>query len=290
MSFDNYSMANLYTDLEIASGIPGLVSGKCDDEGLSEEEVDHQEELSPAQQVRLGKIIKIGGGNPDFESFRSCAIKFILEENVGAIIRRFSKKEGLPDAYSELVLKSDCLSVLIKGMLGKVARIPLSSEVVKSIDFASGWALDSPLPQTPYQRVSGLQRFIWDKVDQSFGKGAAQKLPTKHMRNLLSAARLHISIADILNKDAVYVRDVMRMCAQDAEEEERYAEHGMSAGLVFKSGKNFYPKWKVRHLRHVAYYAPSIVRSAVSKIENFDICLIGEGEARESIVREYIFC
>lgn len=300
MSFDNSDMLGAFTELEIAAGIPDLVFGtnRGGDGGgfgydFSEEGVaggDEPEDAWRSFQIdRKLSAARISARCNSTDILKMELIKKILNDEVGYIIRRYSKKEGLPDIYHELVRQDQCLEVLTKGMLGKVANINITSSLQEDVKNTASVVSINENMDTPYRRVGAIQDFIHKKVDESYGPGASRRLPVKHMRNLLSAARLHLSIKDILKMDASYLNRIIQKCAAEAEEEDRRAENNDSSSPVFlESGKRFYPKWRVRHLRHASYYSKESTRELISAIQEVDETGYGEKAAREKIVSLYI--
>ena len=294
MSCDDLDMLGAFTELEIAAGVPDLVFGPREEStgrgfGYELDAYDVLDEKEEEQvRTRENSAAKLSKTSETLDSFKMCVIKLLLEEEIDYIIKRYSKKESLPDIYHGLIRQKECLEILIKGMLGKVAKINITSSLEEEVRNVVATVLKNKGMCTPYQRVGEIQSFIHNKVDEIYGRGSCTNLPKQHMRNLLSAARLYLSIREISGGNALYLNYIMDKCEAEAEEEEKRAEQYCSSDYVYlAAGKHYYPKWRVRHLRHVSYYSRESTRELISNIREVSEAEIGEGLARDKIISLY---
>lgn len=299
VSFDNSDMLGAFTELEIAAGVPDLAFGtnrtiKGGGFGYDiDEEVSECDggALTEYQSAREISATRMSEKCDSLEKFKVMLVNKVINEEMDYIIARYSKKEALPDIYHGLVRQDQCLEVLIKGMLGKVAKINITSSLESEVKEVVCSILLNEEMQTPYTRVGKLQRFIHGKVDEEYGESSCAKLPRVHMRNLLSAARLHLSIREISENNLKYFNHIMQKCSAEAEGEYKRDSQDASLRFVFlAAGKRYYPKWKVRHLRHISYYLKESSRSLISEIQEVN----NEGgfsdkDAREKLISLYCF-
>lgn len=296
VSFDNSDMLRAFTELEVAAGVPELAFGTnqaCNGRGVGYdigEDFPGEDNgaLNALQSARKLSATRISERCESLRILKMKLIKRILNEEVDYIIKRYSKKETLPEIYHGLVRQDQCLEVLIKGMLGKVAKIKITSSLEAEVKEVVDSVLRNEGMDTAYTRVGRIQRFIHDAVDNTHGESSCAKLPRVHMRNLLSVSRLHLSIREMSEDNSEYVSAMMKKCSVEAEKENKKDIVDGSLRFVYlAAGRNYYPKWKVRHLRHISYYLKESSRKLISDIQEVDEGDLGEKEARERVVFLY---
>lgn len=290
MSFDTEDLRGMFTELEIASGIASFIDGTDDREAEapSNQEKEHLERIDKEKKNRELNAIEMSEKCKTLESLKTLMIKRIINEEIEYIIKRYSLKEELPAIYHQLILKDECIEVLVKGMLSRFAKIKINADLDIKIKKLASSVLQNDSLDSPYTRVGRIQEFIHYTVDANNGRFSCAKLPKLHMKNLLSAARLNLSIKDISEGGILYIKTIMDTCYYESKNEIDNNEPDVSLRLALSSVcKNYYPKWKVRHLKHISYYSRETSREIIESIQNIDDDIFFEEENRKELITLY---
>lgn len=268
MSFDD--LRGGFTELEIEAGIPSL----CFFSENRATEIQAKDYLTCNEKLILKhKEIRFYL-EQEWSSLalKNSLVHSILIKEIPYIIRNYFKKENLPVHYFNLINESRCIEILVKGMLVKVAKIPIDRELDLKIRRVIDMIGLNAKMITPYYRVNYIQQFIHNEVDSRYGVGYHEKLPARHMRCLLSTVRLSISLRDIENEDGSHLQEMIRLTRIESEKE---GVNNYDVPLNM-SGKIYVPKWRVKHMKHISYYAKEMTRTSLQAIE--DIYSLGNNE------------
>lgn len=276
MSLDSNEIRGMFTENEISAGIVGIYNGNYDDEdpGQTHQKSEKLEiERNRVRNSRKTLAIKAIAGAQTWVEIRQRIIKLLHRDQLEYAIARYAHHEALPLYHTAICKEIKCLEILIKGMLGKICGIELTSKLVTEIDKLCSNIRSNESKEIVYTRVSKIQRFIHQKNNLVYGENAHLTLPVHHMRNLLSTSRLHLSIVDIETKDNEYLEKIRALTAQAVNLEDCDAGNRVKSNIYWEntlSSKNYYPKWRVRHLRSIEHYFQKNVRDAVTVIESLD--------------------
>lgn len=280
MSFDD--LRGGFTELEIEAGIPSL----CFFIANRPNEIQHKGYLNSNESV----ILKHKEIEFYLEQERSSLalknnlVRNILIKEIPYIISNYSRKENLPIHYVNLIDESRCIEILIKGMLVKVAKIPIDRELSLKIGRVIDMVGVNSKMITPYFRVNYIQNFIHNEVASRYGVKYHEKLPARHMRCLLSTIRLSISLRDIENEDGSHLQEMIKLTKIESEKEN---SNNYNVPLDI-SGKIYVPKWRVKHMKHISYYAKEMTRASLQAIEEIYSLSNNELEAIQKITEYYV--
>lgn len=268
MSYDSWDDGGL-TPLEQAAGMWSLIyskcrCGDCDECTLREENPQSKRKLELEGSARFKSASKLIGGLARNHDIKHALLRKIHLDSLDLAIVRYMALEALPAYYAVLLKSPQCIERLIEGLFVKVCRIAPSPDLSDDILHLSSALRSNPLRHTAYERVGQMQRFIHDTIDRQFGNGAALALPVVPVKNALTAARLHLSIADA-NRSVEYIEqlDAASMRAMTAE----YYEPQYFAA---PQGKRAQARWRVRHMRPLSYYFPKDNRKLLTSLRTLD--------------------
>lgn len=263
MSCDADNLLGCFTELEIAAGVPSLVYGRSSGY-LDEEESHGEQEMARSSAIDRNKeseAIRMLAGLEDKSAMREVLYRKVLSDSVDYMIMRYAKKEDLPAQYIKIVKEENCLGILIRGFLKRVAGLPLDTRLVGEIDNLILTIKENSSREIVYDRVGRIQSFIHGKVNAAQGFGAHIKLPAMHMRNLLSACRLNLNIEEINGRDGGYLLDIAVKSIGAAER-----ESVSPLKLMRLPVKNYIPYWRVRHMKGLSHYAEIRTRGVLSAL------------------------
>lgn len=254
MSYDSWNDGGL-TPLEHAAGLWSIIYGNgqcgcgdCDECALLEEKLQSKRKEELEGSTRFKVALKLVGSLPRNHDIKLTLLRQIHLDSLDVAIVRYMAHEALPGYYAVLLKSPQCIERLVEGLFVKVCRLTPTPDLSNDIFHLSSALRSNPLRQTAYERVGHMQRFIHDTIDRQFGNGAALALPVAPVKNALSAARLHLSIADA-NRSAEYIEQLDAASAQAATAE--YAEPQSFAAPLGKCARSM---WRVRHLRPISHY------------------------------------
>ncbi len=233
------------------------------------EQHEAQRESNSAMSTAAWKQgAKIIAGIEDNKEIRIKLIHKLMRDGTDQAIRRYLRKELIPQQYVTVVQSDQCLQVLVQGFFYKVCKVKQTvqldidiKELCKRVKLNAERAL-------AYDRVGQIQKFIHTQVDELFGENFHIKISTKHMRNLLGAARLHLHLCDTNERDddyAVYMDELSRIASR--------LEYVNPRPANLPPGRRFIPTWRVRHLKPLTNYYSQSARSAISSISELNLDL-----------------
>ncbi|MDR5900263.1 hypothetical protein QC823_14930 [Halomonas vilamensis] len=290
MSIGEDDLRGGFTELEIAAGVPELAFGSHrSSQDKSYQEILNKERDSKKYKKNESYIKSILDGNETLSFIKKRLIKLILEDERNYIIQRYALKERLPEAYVNIIKDERCLEIMIKGLISKVSKISLTSCINNAIIKLSSDVKTNISNEVPYYRVERIQKFIHQEVDKVYGNGSHKNLPVSHMRNLLSTARLYLSLYDISYHGDSYNNELMVIGDKLAEKEFLDAESFYQDGLEYlNSTKKYYPKWRVRHLKHIKYFCSKGSRDLIETIIKYEDKNISEEFQKKHLIHLFI--
>ena len=211
------------------------------------------------------EAIKLIAGLDNCAQIKNKLIKKIFHDNLDDMIIRYAEIESLPKEHVKIVKLNNCLEILIKGFFKKVGGFVLTSNLIDEIDsFIESIYINDDL-KIVYERVSEIQRFIHENIDFKYGSNAHQKLPVKHIKNLLSASRLHLNIYDIKYMDSCPL-----ILLIERSNEASTAEKINNKKISLPKGKKYIKNWRVRHMRPLLYFNYESVKIKIQNIYELD--------------------
>ena len=221
-----------------------------------------------AESMRFKKAAKIIAG---LESKKHIKIKLIHQLMLDATysaISRYMQKESIPSHYSKIVKSHNCIDVLIKGFFYMVCKMKYSSSLDLEVAQLYETIKKNDARLIVYDRVGLIQKFIHSEVDKFYGEGSSDKIPANHMRLLLSVSRLHLNLSDLSSKDNSYSIYMNELSTSTAN-----YEYFNPRATEVQLGKQFIPRWSVRHIKPLSYFYSRRNRQKISDIYNIDEAL-----------------
>lgn len=209
----------------------------------------------------LKEAAKIIAGTENKKQIKNKLIHKLMLIGTDYAISNYFFKESIPPNYSEIVKSHDCIEVLIKGIFYKICKIKHSDSLDLQIMELCEALRRNDAYLIAYDRVGLVQKFIHRKVNEFCGEGSHEKIPTKHMRNLLSVSRLHLNISDLNTKDegySIYMDEISRSASN--------FEYVNPRATELPADKHFIPKWRVRHIKPLSHFCSGEKRRIISKI------------------------
>ena len=215
--------------------------------------------------ARFKEAAKLVGGLSGNRKTKLALIQKVHQDSLESAIVRYMAKEALPEYYAAILKNPNCIDRLVEGIFYKVCKMQNAQTLPEQISNLSSSLRLNPSRLTSYDRVSLIQQFIHRTVDQHLGVGAARLIPVAPMKNALSAARLHLSIFDVIDRSPGYVAYIDSLSSAELQLE--YDEPRPSTAPM---GKRSWPKWRVRHLRPLSYYFTQEHRALLQALWNLD--------------------
>ncbi|MGV7209337.1 hypothetical protein ACLB1G_15940 [Oxalobacteraceae bacterium A2-2] len=273
MSYESWNDGGL-TPLERAAGLWRIIYGRNNGEcscGVCEQcwklldAKITQKKKELESSARFKDAAKIVAGLSGNRETKLALLQRMHQESLDSAIVRYMAEEMLPDYYASILKSPNCIAKLMEGVIYKICKIRPEQSLTEQIGNLSSVLRRNPDGLTAYDRVTKIQRFIHFTVDQHLGMGAAQTIPIKPMKNALSAARLHLSILDVLDHRPGYVAYIDAL--SNAVMQLEYNEPRLSSAPI---GKRSWPRWRVRHYRPLSYYFPQKRRAILEALKNLD--------------------
>jgi hypothetical protein len=273
LSYESRSDGGL-APLERAAGLWGIIYGKNNEDcscGTCEEcqsQQDHDLRKRKAKlenSARFKEAAKVVAGLRSNRDIKLTLIRRVHQDALDSAILRYMAKEALPDYYAGILKSSHCLDRLVEGIFHKVCKIPPAQSLTEQIANLSSSLRLNEGRLTVYDRVTQVQRFIHHTIDVQLGTGAARAVPLAPMKNALSAARLHLSILDVIDHRPGYLCYIDGLSKAAIQLE--YDEPRPSTAPW---GKRSSPRWRVRHLRPLSYYFSKDRRALLHALDNLD--------------------
>lgn len=263
-----------YTPADRAAGIGAIMYGSWggdddtpepnDDTKLDEIKLKLKQ-INEVIRKQRSDIVKVIANLKTVEQVQNKVLKKLLADNLDRIALSYKLSEHLPSAYFELAKQTRALPILIKGAIKDFINSPLSKDVLERIEeFCSGIYLNEDL-DTPYDRVSKVQKFAHQTVDSALGYGAHKNLPSDKMKHLLSAARLHLSIEDFryCGPDVLY--DIIKRSKQDHDKEKNEPRP-----VTLQPSKIYVKGWRLKHLKSILRFQDDYQKNQVFAVLNID--------------------
>ncbi len=262
------------TPLERAAGLWGILYGRDNSEcscGICEEcESRHNVEINKRKKnlensARFKEAAKLVAGISGNRKAKLALIQKVHQDSLESAIVRYMAKEALPEYYAAILESPNCIDRLVEGIFYKVCKVQPAQNLAEQISNLSNSLRSNPSKLTAYDRVTQIQQFIHQTIDQCLGVGAARSIPVVPMKNALSAARLHLCILDVIDRRPGYVAYIDSLSTATLQLE--YDEPRPSTAPW---GKRSWPKWRVRHLRPLSYYFPQERRALLQALRTLD--------------------
>ncbi len=262
------------TPLERAAGLWGILYGRDNSEcscGICEEcESRHNVEINKRKKnlensARFKEAAKLVAGISGNRKAKLALIQKVHQDSLESAIVRYMAKEALPEYYAAILKSPNCIDRLVEGIFYKVCKVQPAQNLAEQISNLSNSLRSNPSKLTAYDRVTQIQQFIHQTIDQCLGVGAARSIPVVPMKNALSAARLHLCILDVIDRRPGYVAYIDSLSTATLQLE--YDEPRPSTAPW---GKRSWPKWRVRHLRPLSYYFPQERRALLQALRTLD--------------------
>lgn len=272
MSFDTWNDGGL-TPEEHEAGVWSLLYGKSrgylDDE--EDEDFDDKsakvkkETMALEHSERYKRAVKLVGALSSNRDIKLELLRAVHHDSLRAAIGRYMAKEQLPKEYAALVERPECIQKLVEGIFYRVCKLKTDQALTDQIIVLSNAMRNNLNQLTAYDRVGLIQQFIHQHVDQNMGLGAARAIPVVPMKNALSAARLHLGVADLLHGSPAYILFMNSLSSAAMQHE--YDEPRSSTASY---GKRSWPRWRVRHMQPLSYFFQPTQRRLLLALEELN--------------------
>ena len=240
-------------------------------------EQEHIEELSKLAEKEailrkekklknISDITKLVAELNDNTSIQNKAIKKLFSINLKYMIGIYSKMELLTYDYVYIARQKNCINILIKSFLKKVAGYTLSTNLVETIDTFSQEIYKNDNKDIVYDRVYKIQKFIHNKVDEKNGELAHLNLPVKQIKDLLSASRLHLNLEDIKNEDIDFLISLIKQSENASIQESKHPEKVVLQDL----GVSYIHYKRIRDMKSLMDFGYFDIQSKILDIANLD--------------------
>lgn len=261
------------TRLERAAGLRGIIYGtyrECmcgaTEECESPRCIERTKRAKTLENsTRFKDAAKLVAGLCSNRETKLALVKRVHADNFESAIVRYMANEALPGYYAAILRSPNCIDRLVEGIFYKVCKIQPEQSLTEKISNLSNSLRSNIGRAIAYDRVATIQQFIHLTVDQYLGVGAAQSIPVASMRNALSAARLHLSIFDSIDRSPGYVSYIDGLSNLTLK-----LENDEPRPSTAPFGKRTWSKWRVRHLRPLSYYFPQGRRALLQGLNNLD--------------------
>jgi hypothetical protein len=261
----------------------------CDYDHIISEAEEQAIEWAEAQLVETNKIelqkikMKFATYTSGCESniqIRNVILDRLFRGNQEYMIGRYARNEKLPFDFVIAAKQSDGINILTKSLLNRIGKIELTKSVCDSIDALVCDVYTNIKNEIIYYRVSSIRTFIYETIDEHYGKNACVQLPVEAMMNFLSACRLHLNLYDIKHRNSQYQEYQLKLNSEAYSYEMCKQEDESS---LLQNSKKYMPHWKARHMKTLAYFNEPKYRQCLDQVINLNIDL-GRAEYLEQIV------
>lgn len=265
MSIDDCEYKGAYTGLERAAGIPNLVHGGTSDSSNEKQKTSEFEALCRQQKT---EVIKAISHLKTVEQVQNKVLKKLLFDNLNRMVEGYRVSEKLPSEYVRLAMQSNAMPVLLKGVIKDLINNTLTKELIEDIEKFCCTIYQNHDLEIVYDRVSYVQKFVHNLVDSIFGEGYHQTLPSKKMKYLLSASRLHLNIEDFKNLNASSLYDIVSRSKELSEKEEVSPRP-----VKLAPQKQYVSYWRVGHLRSILTFQDEYQKSQIASVLKINTAL-----------------
>ncbi|MGJ4727902.1 hypothetical protein [Luteimonas sp. SDU101] len=240
-----------FTDDEIAAGVPRLVYGRSDADGPRAGGAESPLYRSVDQVTARILVSPLQSQN----AVLSRLSQYVVDGEKDAIVARYAAREELPGEFVSAAIRPDGAVILLKGGLRKLAEIYPSPEIVAGIVELNDRLHRNADQRTVYARVGGVQAFFHAMAHQD-APGSQLDLPNRHMRHVLSAMRLHLSLRGMFGGSPGYWETIWKAEIAAAEEE----VESPGAGFI-PIGKRRIRLWRVPQMKPLSHFASPTARA-----------------------------
>lgn len=259
-----YSDDDGWTEHEIAIGLPSMMArgywpGDDPDDGndISEVNSSSANQLSYAAiafQMELSKAIYPLRNKTDVQTK---TVRKLLQYGSNIAVWRYGQAESLPRRYQLLTRNVECITFLLHDFFLRVEKIALTLELNNRITFIVNELKKKDESKIAYQRIGELRQFICCEVDLAKGIGQSSLCDREEMRLLLSTARLHLCLNELLKHHTFDITSLQKRYISAVAIEAALPSSNPRTGK-----KNIY-RWRLRHFRSLLYYFPLEIRKVI---------------------------
>lgn len=211
-------------------------------------------------------ITNLIAGLENNDKIQDKTIRKLFDINLEYMIGIYSKTELLTYDYIYLAKQKNCINILIKNLLKNTKGYILTSEIVDNIDLFTKNIYANKNRDIVYDRVHKIQQFIHIKINEKYGEGAHLKLPSKKMKDLLSASRLHLNLKDIKNESINSLIHLIKLSEKASINEAKHPVKVMISDL----GVSYINYKRVRDMKSLINYGYFDIESKIFDIANLD--------------------
>lgn len=254
MSYENEEY--MFSDNERDCGITGYFSVDGDEtidlSDFADSDVVEPMNITKVETVRIlsREATKAVSHLKSVEQIQNKLLKKLIDLNLSVMIRSYSRNEKLPEEHVRAARQPRALPILLKGFFKAHLYSELDVRILDSVETLCEKIYRNDELDIVYDRVSLLQRFVHDLIDEEIGDGQRFSLPVKPMRHLLSAARLHLNIVDFKHQSPQTLLSILKLSKQ-ASDEERVLKRG---AISIPRGRRYILNWRVLHLDSIMQY------------------------------------
>jgi hypothetical protein len=289
MSINDRDLLGGFTELEISAGVHGLVFEGCGDNEFPSDRVanyknnklkEEKEFLTNIYDDEKRKhIIDAIVGLDHTPDITSETIRLMIVDEVNYIIKRFGRRERIPQPYLNIILEDQSLESFIKGFLSKCIGIWLNDSIVEEVNNFSDELKENSKLETVFDRVGKIQNFIHNKAifladDESF-----KKLPREKMRILLASSKLYLSLFDCYRHKNRFRLNIEYSGLRKLGVPNHYFGYLFNKSLLMAELEKGYPNivepfngnfiehWNVRYKKPISYYCSGGMRKRIESIK-----------------------
>lgn len=286
----SFSNKGAWTEHEIAIGLPymmdrGYWPGEDPNDGnqtsgLNPSSANELSYAAIAFQMELSKTIFPLKSRTDVQTK---TVHKVLQYGSNIAVRRYGRAEKLPKRYQLLAKNAECISFLLHDFFLRVENITLTQDLNKRIISIVNELRKKDENKLAYERVGELRQFIYYEVDLAKGKGQSALCGREEMRVLLSTARLHLCLNELLKHHTLDITSLHKRYLSSIA-----IEFAMPSSST-QVGKRSIYRWRLRHLRPLLYYFPLELRHFImdfmKKDNLFSISEISLAEYKSTLIK-----
>lgn len=194
------------------------------------------------------------------QALKKSIFKLAVNKHLKIISKRYCLLENLPYDYAEVAMQHRILAEVIVSHLKRISVHLTSSELINLEKFLTE-SYENEKCLIVYDRVSEIQEKIHEVISMKLGFGSEYLVDKEVMRQLLSFARLHLSIHDLKNKNlADFINELGSVQIKRKQKESEVPLY------VRKSGKKYIKNWNARHLKTLLYFSSERYRKFFSTL------------------------
>jgi len=164
---------------------------------LDREKEKDEETFSPEQK----KINNLISGQSSNVIIKNRILKYLYNAKLEENINKYAEKEGLTSVFIDMAKQKEGLLIVLKNFFIQDCNYIPSNSLVNTLKEFCAYIYKNEKNRIIYDRVSVVQKFIHNKVQEISGRDKHLNLDKCKMKNVLSAVRLHLEIYDFRYKD-----------------------------------------------------------------------------------------